>query len=60
MGGFVSFLHDDSGQDLIEYALLLGFLTLVAIAFVLSTGTSVAGAWDEGSEILESAKAKAS
>ena len=34
-------LRDDEGQDLIEYALLLGLISLVAVAALISTGTNV-------------------
>jgi pilus assembly protein Flp/PilA len=36
-----SFVRDDSGQDLLEYALLVGLIALVAVLAVTSTGTSV-------------------
>jgi len=32
---------DDAGQDLLEYALLVGLIALVAIVAVTATGTSV-------------------
>ena len=35
------FVKDDSGQDLLEYALLVGLIALVAVLAVTSTGTSV-------------------
>jgi pilus assembly protein Flp/PilA len=35
-------LSDESGQDLIEYALLAGLIGLVAIASVTTIGTKVA------------------
>ena len=33
--------RDDSGQDLLEYALLVGLIALVAYGAVQATGTSV-------------------
>jgi pilus assembly protein Flp/PilA len=36
-----AFVSDDSGQDLLEYALLVGLIALVAVLAVTSTGTSV-------------------
>ena len=36
-----AFVKDDSGQDLLEYALLVGLIALVAVLAVTSTGTSV-------------------
>ena len=34
-------LRDDQGQDLIEYALLAGFISLATVAAVTSVGTSL-------------------
>ncbi len=36
-----NFFHDDSGQDLIEYALLAGFISLVAVLAIESVGEGV-------------------
>jgi pilus assembly protein Flp/PilA len=38
---FVRFAREDDGQDLIEYALLAGFISLVAVAMVRAVGTGV-------------------
>ena len=38
---FFRFVRDDEGQDLIEYALLAGFISLVAVVAVTSVGTGV-------------------
>jgi pilus assembly protein Flp/PilA len=35
------FLSDDSGQDLLEYALLVALIALVCVAVITSTGTNV-------------------
>ena len=37
-------LREESGQDLIEYALLAGFISLVAVAAITSIG-SVVDTW---------------
>ena len=37
------FRHDDSGQDLIEYALLVGLVALVAVSAVTQVGTTILG-----------------
>ena len=34
-------LGDDSGQDLLEYALLVALIALVCVAVITSTGSSV-------------------
>ena len=36
-----SFVRDEEGQDLLEYALLVALIALVAIAAVTAAGTSV-------------------
>ena len=36
-----SFVRDEKGQDLIEYALLVGLVSLVAVAALTLTGTNV-------------------
>jgi pilus assembly protein Flp/PilA len=35
------FTRDDQGQDLIEYALLAGFISLVAVVAITNVGTGV-------------------
>ena len=44
-GPILNFFSDDGAQDLIEYALLAGLISLVAIAMILNLGTSVNGVW---------------
>lgn len=34
------FLRDDRGQDLVEYALLLGLITVAAVTAVTNLGTA--------------------
>ena len=36
-----AFVRDDSGQDLLEYALLIGLIALVTVVAVTSAGTQV-------------------
>jgi pilus assembly protein Flp/PilA len=38
---FARFLADEEGQDLIEYALLAGFISLVAILAITLLGTGI-------------------
>ena len=40
-------LRDEDGQDLIEYAMLAAFISLVAIASITGIGTQV-NSWYEG------------
>jgi Flp pilus assembly pilin Flp len=45
-------LHDESGQDLIEYALLVALVVLVAIGAVGALGNSYAGFWSYISGVM--------
>ncbi len=40
---FLSLVRDDSGQDLIEYALLGGFVSLLVVGVVTNLGVAVNG-----------------
>jgi pilus assembly protein Flp/PilA len=39
-------VRNDEGQDLIEYALLAGLITLVAVVAIGDAGTEVGRIWD--------------
>ncbi len=45
MNRIARFVNDDQGADLIEYALLVGLITLAAVSSLTSIGTSVASMW---------------
>ena len=53
------FLHDDQGQDLIEYTLLLAFVCLASAALFISAGGSVGGIWTQANTRLTAANAAA-
>ena len=36
-----NFVNDEEGQDLVEYALLLGFIAIVCVAAVTSLGGKI-------------------
>ncbi len=55
-----SFLQEDAGQDLVEYALLMGFLSLAAIAVLTSAGSNVKTIWTNINTGLTSAAAAGS
>ena len=57
---FVRFLHDDSGQDLIEYTLLMAFVALASAALFLASGGSIAGIWTVSNNQLAQANTMAS
>ena len=40
------FVHEETGQDLIEYALLAGFISLAAVAAITAVGTELSGLYD--------------
>ena len=44
---FRALLHDDEGQDLIEYALLAGLIALVSTLALTNAGTEVKGIWED-------------
>ena len=50
-----NFLRDDSGQDLIEYALLLAFICLFSAAVFVSVGQQVSGIWSVANGTTNSA-----
>ena len=41
MNNLLALIHDDGGQDLIEYALLAGFISLVAVVAITQLGGGV-------------------
>ena len=40
------FVRDEQGQDLIEYALLAGFISLAVVTAVTNVGTALDGLYD--------------
>jgi Flp pilus assembly pilin Flp len=49
------FCCDEQGQDLIEYTLLLAFITLASAALMTKAGASVKTVWTAGSSSLANA-----
>ena len=47
-----NFVKDESGQDLVEYALLLVFLALAAIAVLPTLGSSVNKVFSQSNSAL--------
>ena len=43
---FSKFVREENGQDLIEYALLAGFISLVAVVAITNVGTGVNKVYD--------------
>ena len=49
------FLRDESGQDLIEYTLLMAFIALASAAIFIGAGNSLQGIWSSTSSQLVAA-----
>jgi Flp pilus assembly pilin Flp len=49
------FWQDESGQDLIEYTLLLAFVALASASLFVSAGNSVSSIWTTASNQLSNA-----
>ena len=41
----VSFMRDEQGQDLIEYALLAGLISIVCVVAITAAGSKVSVLW---------------
>jgi Flp pilus assembly pilin Flp len=54
------FWTDESGQDLIEYTLLMAFVALASAALFIGAGKSVQGIWSATNSQLSAANASAS
>jgi Flp pilus assembly pilin Flp len=54
------FLKDESGQDLIEYTLLMAFVALASAAIFVSAGASVSSIWGSANTQLSNAALSAS
>lgn len=55
-----SFFVEESGQDLIEYTLLLAFVALVSAAIFIGAGQSAAGIWGVAAASLSAANTSVS
>ena len=54
------FAIDESGQDLIEYTLLMAFVALASAAIFISAGGSISAIWGTASTTLVNASTSAS
>ncbi len=55
-----NFLADESGQDLIEYSLLMAFVALASAALFIGAGGSIQGIWSTSNSQLVAANTQAS
>lgn len=56
----VQLWKDDSGQDLIEYTLLMAFVALASAALFIGAGGSIKGIWSVTNSQLAAANSQAS
>jgi Flp pilus assembly pilin Flp len=49
------FGRDETGQDLIEYTLLMAFVALASAALFMGAGSSIKSIWTQTSDQLEAA-----
>ncbi|HEX3744293.1 MAG TPA: Flp family type IVb pilin [Bryobacteraceae bacterium] len=54
------FLHNEQGQDLIEYTLLMAFVAIASAGLFLGAGASVKGIWSATNNQLTKANVMAS
>lgn len=54
------FLRDEQGQDLIEYVLLVGFITLASAGIFLDASPTISGMWGTANNTLSNAASSAS
>ena len=52
---FCSLWHEEEGQDMVEYALLLAFVALAAVAVLGSVKTQISSIWTKVSTSLSTA-----
>ena len=52
--------HDEQGQDLIEYTLLMAFVALASAALFIGAGASIKGIWSVTNSQLAAASTQAS
>ncbi len=52
------FLHEEQGQDLVEYTLLLAFVCLASAALFISAGGSINAIWTQANSTLNNAAAQ--
>jgi pilus assembly protein Flp/PilA len=55
-----NFINDEEGQDLVEYALLLGFVALAAVAVLGTIGTNIGSIFNSANTKIGNAAKAAS
>jgi pilus assembly protein Flp/PilA len=52
---FKRIVREEEGQDLIEYALIAGFISVICYLVIQATGQSVSAIWDKVEEAVDAA-----
>ena len=52
---FDRIVREEDGQDMVEYALILGLISIVAVVAVTATGVAVGSIWDAVQTAVEDA-----
>jgi pilus assembly protein Flp/PilA len=52
---FLNMWRDDDGQDMVEYVLILGLISIVAVAALTASGGSIQTVWNSTSSALAGA-----
>jgi Flp pilus assembly pilin Flp len=55
-----NFWHDEQGQDLIEYTMLMAFVALASASLFIGAGGSIKGIWTTTNSQLTAANTQAS
>ena len=55
----LQFMVEETGQDLVEYTLLLAFVCLASAALFINAGTAVSGIWGQANMRLLNANTAA-
>jgi Flp pilus assembly pilin Flp len=56
----INFFHDEQGQDLVEYTLLMAFVALASAALFIGAGASISSIWTSTNTQLSNAALSAS
>ena len=48
-------VSEEEGQDMVEYALILGLISIIAVGAVTATGTSIQTIWNKVSSAVSTA-----
>ena len=58
MGNIRQFVHDERGQDLVEYTLLIAFVTIMSVVLLTVNQEAIANIWSKTEDRLLEAQTK--